>query len=231
MGHSNHVELIGHYGSDALIGLAAWTSTARDLTEERKGRLPQFLKELAQAGHHSPFERGFLHFLVTVDTATHIHILKHRIAVSANGESARYRELKEDKFLIPHDWPDGERIQLLEHMLQSFQRYHAALKRLEPVVGRKRAKESARFYLPYANQLYLDTTFNLRSFFHFQKLRNSSHAQLEVREVAQQMLKLVRGLGVFQHSLAAFGDHGCDICPFAEPCVHLIALQRVNAME
>ena len=50
---------------------------------------------LASEGHHTPFEKSSLHFLVTVDQATHIHLLKHRIGVAINGESARYKELKE----------------------------------------------------------------------------------------------------------------------------------------
>ena len=203
----NVVELLGSYGSDEVISLAAWCSTERTLTEERKGRLGAFIKRLVDEGHHTPLERGFLHFLVTADTATHIHILKHRIAVSVNSESARYKELKDDKFYVPDDWPDEEQQALKEHMWHSYHKYHAAVKRLEPVIGRKRAKESARFYLPYANQCTLDITFNLRSFFHFQKLRNSEHAQLEVREVARKMLELVRGIegNPFKHTLEAFG--------------------------
>ena len=101
----NNVELIGHYGSDITHAQSAWTSTSRDLTEEKQGRIPQLLKMLAQEGHHTPFEKSSFHFLVTVDQATHIHILKHRIGISVNGESARYKELKEDKFYIPEDWP------------------------------------------------------------------------------------------------------------------------------
>lgn len=47
------------------IGLSAWTSTNRDLTEDKKKRLPELLKMLAEKGHHTPFEKSSLHFLVT----------------------------------------------------------------------------------------------------------------------------------------------------------------------
>ena len=227
---TNTVELLGHYGSDETHAASAWTSTTRAI-EENRHRIPELLAMLAREGHGTPFEKSYLHFLVTTDIATHIHIIKHRIGVSVNSESARYKELKDDKFYIPVDWSEEERMRLLEHMLQAYHRYHAALKRLEPVLGRKRAKESARFYLPYANQITADVAFNFRSFILFQQLRNSKHAQLEVREVAQQMLKLVRGLGMFRHSLAAFGDTGCEVCCFAEPCVHLEAVKRANETE
>ena len=40
---------------------------------------------------------------------------------------------------------------------------------------------------------------------HFQGLRNSEHAQLEVRELSQKMLDLVKETGDFNESLKAFG--------------------------
>lgn len=229
--HRNRVELLGTYGGDETHALSAWTSTSRELTAEKRARIPQLLAMLAREEHGTPFEKSMLHFLVTTDIATHIHLLKHRIGTSANAESARYKELKDDKFYLPADWPPEEQLRLLEHALQSNQRYHEALKRLEPKLGRKRAKESARFYLPYANQLTADVSFNWRSFMNFQKLRNSPHAQLEVRAVASDMLKLVREQGDFRYSLLAFGDHGCHVCAFAEPCKHMAALRAANDME
>lgn len=200
----NTVELLGYYGGDETHALSAWTSTSRDLTEEKRSRIPALLKMLATEGHGTPFEKSMLHFLVTTDVATHIHIIKHRIAVPVNAESARYRELK-DKAYIPADWPEEERLRLLEHILVSQQRYHEACERLTPVLGRKRAKESARFYLPYATQITSDVAFNFRSFMHFQSLRNSDHAQREVCWIAQEMLRLTRETGAFTFSLEAFG--------------------------
>jgi thymidylate synthase ThyX len=48
--------------------------------------------------------------------------------------------------------------------------------------------------------------FNWRSFYHFQKLRNDEHAQLEVRELAQQMLELVKTIegNPFEQTIKAF---------------------------
>ena len=88
-GMSNSVELLGHYGNDTIHAQSAWTSTSRDLTEDKLSRVGKLLKMLASEGHHTPFEKSGLHFLVNVDQATHIHLLKHRVGVSINGESAR----------------------------------------------------------------------------------------------------------------------------------------------
>ena len=203
--NANKVELVGFYGNDAIHGLSAWVSTERVLTPEKEERLPKFLHDLGSNEHGTPFEKSLLHFVVTADTATHIHIIKHRIGVSVNAESARYKELQEDKLYVPVDWPVQEQIEYLEFCQEAQKRYHEVLCRLEPVLGRKRAKESARFYLPYGNQVQMDVSFNFRSFMHFIGLRWSEHAQLEVREVAGRMLELVRETGAFKHSLAAFG--------------------------
>jgi thymidylate synthase (FAD) len=92
-------------------------------------------------------------------------------------------------------------------MAQQYEKYHGMLDRLvsEHGFSRKRAKESARFYLPYANQITADVSFNFRSFMHFQGLRNSEHAQIEIKNIAQEMLRLVRETGQFDLSLNAFG--------------------------
>ena len=203
----NTVELIGHYGSDETHALSAWTSTSRELTDEKRERIPALLRMLATNNHHTPFEKSMLHFLCRVDTATHIHLLKHRIGVSINGESARYKELKNPTGYVPADWPE-ELQAWLKHTIEYGQlNYACVLKELVAAgMDRKRAKESARLFLPYANQLTLDISFNMRSFVHFIGLRMKPDAQLEVRELAENMLRLVKELdgNPFQHTLSAF---------------------------
>jgi thymidylate synthase (FAD) len=213
--NENTVELIGYYGSDLTHAQSAWTSTSRDLTKEKSDRIGSLLKMLAKNDHGTPFEKSSLHFLVTVDQATHIHLLKHRIGVSINGESARYKELKEDKFYIPDDWAclelqnkeyDVWFQKLKQYTEEGNELYHQCLEELTPVLGRKRAKESARFFKTMNSQITMDVMFNWRSFYHFQKLRNDEHAQKEVREVAQNMLDLVKRIdgNPFDKTIKAF---------------------------
>ena len=206
--HENKVELVGHYGSDETHALSAWTSTSRDLNEEKIERIPKMLKMLAENGHHSVFEKSSLHFLVTVDCASHIHLLKHRIGVSINGESARYKELKDDKFYVPKDWPTHEQEEYIVFVESALERYHEVLERLvKSGMSRKRAKESARFYLPYGNQITMDVMFNWRSFYHFLGLRMKPDAQREICWLAEEMLKLVKEIpgSPFKHTIDAFG--------------------------
>lgn len=248
----NKVTLIGYYGGDKTHCLSAWQSTGIEFdytksinsrvdllfseTVKTKQKSPQeLLKMLADSGHGTPFEKSALHFQVTADLATHIHCIKHRIAVSVNSESARYKELK-DQWYIPDDWQgqdviwmnsmadnsewDGRAAAysfvsrnddwatvLEDYVNLGHELYHVAVTQLTPVLGRKRAKESARYFLPYAKQLDFDVQFNFRSFMHFQGLRNSEHAQKEVCAIAKSMLEQVRNIpgNPFKFSLEAFG--------------------------
>jgi flavin-dependent thymidylate synthase len=202
----NKVELLGHYGGDKEHAMSAWTSTTRDY-EKKKERMPQLLKMLAENGHETPFEKSGLHFLVDTEIASHIHILKHRIGVSVNGESARYKEIREDKFFIPKDWPVEWKELLVRYNEEGNTFYHKCIEDLTPTLGRKRAKESARFFKTYSSQISADIMFNFRSFVHFQRLRNSEHAQIEIKDIADEMLYLVKNIkgNPFKHTLKAFG--------------------------
>lgn len=222
----NKVELLGYYGSDEVIACSAWTSTSRDLTEDKKNRIPKLIDMLWSASHETPFEKATVHFLVDTDIASHIHLLKHRIS-SLNAESARYKELKEDKYYLPEDfntvknksfvenftyggqyypneinWADI----LEEYTLLGNRLYHQCLKDCEEKLGRKRAKESARFFKTYNSQIQSDVMFNMRSFANFLKLRKSEHAQLEIREIAEDMFNLVKNIegNPFKYTLEAF---------------------------
>lgn len=253
--HQNLVTLIGYYGGDKTHCLSAWQSTCfdnldsfesmydysvnegidwidtlyEDAKKHRKRSPEGLLNYLASAGHHTPFEKSTLHFQVRADIATHIHCLKHRIGVSINTESARYKELS-DKWYLPSDWAqfDGLEVNLAEMLgveepgenapddllglLNSYANlghrlYHLACEKLTPELGRTRAKECSRYFLPYCKQVDFDMSFNFRSFMHFQRLRNHAHAQLEIRACASMMLDLVHSIPnkPFEMSLAAFG--------------------------
>ncbi len=223
---NNKVELVGHYGGDFTHAMSAWTSTSRELDDKKRARIPALLKELANhfPPHKTPFEKSALHFLVTTDLASHVHLIKHRVACSVNAESARYKELKEDKYYLPEDWVDivasndieyewdisvqgNEWVGILSQYTQlGNQLYHECLKDLEPKLGRKRAKESARFFKTYNSQITADVMFNWSSFAHFLSLRMKPEAQKEIREIAEQMLELVKNIegNPFQYTIEAF---------------------------
>lgn len=205
MVRANSVQLLGHYGSDEVIACSAWTSTSRELTDEKRARIPKLINTLWRDGHETPFEKGIVHFLVDCDIASHIHLLKHRIS-SLNAESARYKELKDDKVYVPVDFPDKWKRKLFLHTQTSDSLYHECLADIQGELGRKRAKEAARFFKTYNSQIQADVSFNMRSFHNFLELRDSEHAQFEIRDIAQQMLRLVQEIegNPFEHTLLAW---------------------------
>ena len=204
--YKNSVKLIGIYGDDLTHACSAWTSTSRDINEEKKSRVGDLLKMLAENGHHTPFEKSSLHFLIKTDIASHIHLIKHRVGVSVYGESARYKEIKEDDYLVPQDWPDSWKEILSTHTERGMDLYHKCIEDLVKNYGftRKRAKESARFFRGYNTQITSDVMFNWRSFYHFLNLRNKQDAQVEIRNIASEMLELVKETNKFPLTIQAF---------------------------
>ena len=202
----NIVKLLEFAGSDLSHARAAWASTNQEITSDKMGRIPKLLKFLAENEHGTPFEHSMLSFHIQGDIASHIHCLKHRTGVSINTESARYKEMRDDLYYLPEDWPSDLEDQTIESMESLHSHYHALLVLMDDKgYTRGRAKEISRYLLPYAHQLRWVMTFNFRSFIHFQKLRNSEHAQKEIRDIAQEMLRITFCDGRFNHSLAAYG--------------------------
>lgn len=226
----NDVTLVGWYGGDRAIARAAWTSTQTDVDLKTDAQVRDLLvNKLWNNGtgkpHRTPFERGIVEFNVTCCVASHIHIIKHR-HLNVNGESARYKELKEDKYYLPEDWKDIRNsdylcyandtilkncikwIDVLElHAKTGNELYHQCLEDLTPILGRKRAKESARYFKTYNSQITLSVMSNMSCFENFLKLRLDTAAQLEIREIAAKMLELVKNIDgqPFKYTLEAFG--------------------------
>jgi len=223
---SNKVELIGWYGGDRAIARAAWTSTQIDVDKKSDEQVRDLLVNKLwnnESGkpHRTPFERGIVEFNITCDVASHIHLIKHRHA-NVNGESARYKELKEDKYYLPKDWTDAKISdsfeslntasddwyeRLKEYTEEGNRLYHECLKDLTPILGRKRAKESARFFKTYNSQITLSVMMNMSCFHNFYTLRVDDAAQLEIKEIAEQMLMCVKNIpnDPFKYTLEAFG--------------------------
>ncbi len=237
MSHDNKVILLGHYGGDQTHALAAWSSTFLDLEIEmpedvnmRVGAIIDYiinnstrirdvkglLNYLASEKHTSPFRFSTLHFVTTTEIATHIQFLKHSVALSAeNAESARYKELKEDKFYLPEDWLEygevGERwYDILKARTEGQNDfYHLCLKELiEAGVPKNRAKESARFFKTYNSQINSNKIMSFDGFLQIYFKRNlTTPSQLEIGEVVEQMLEQIKVIpgNPFKDSLEAFG--------------------------
>lgn len=216
------VELISFYGGDIAAARAAWTSTMGDVQTKTPEQIRKLIVDTlwnnkSGKAHKTPFERPLVEFNITCDQASHIHLLKHRMAL-INGESARYKELTDDRIYLPHDWQDivlseetsiyGKGTPLLNVLKRYSEQgnalYHQSLKDLEPVLGRKRAKESARFFKTMNSEITLSVAMNMSCFANFYALRSDIAAQLEIRMIAEEMFSIIKGIPEFEFIIEAF---------------------------
>ena len=169
--HQDKVELLHIDGNDERIAQAAWTSSTIELTEERRERVAGLVHTLLREKHWSPFEHNLISFRIIVSNSVHIQMLKHRIGVSFNVESARYRTYRDDKTYIPDDLCEEWQGLLLSATESCWKLYHRLIDDHEELgLEKSRAKEIAKFFLPMSTQVEMFVTFNLRSFFHFPDL-------------------------------------------------------------
>lgn len=235
--HQNSVVLMEYIGGDNLNAVNAWASTFMELNIDlpddihqrvdalaeaiknqgtRKRAVPELLKYLAQNGHTSPFRASKLIYAMTIEMATHLQMMTHSVAVEhTNAESARYKELKEDKFYLPLDWLDygvqGKVFYeaLEEHTKKGNELYHAAILALtEAGMPRDRARETARYFKTYNSQLNVVRSLNFDGLIQiWQKRGEHTPAQREIAGLVEAMVEAVRQIPgqPFKHSLEAFG--------------------------
>ena len=178
------------------------------LTEEKAA---DFVGMLAEIGHESPIEHASFTFGIEgVSRALLAQITRHRIA-SYSVQSQRYVREKEFEFVTPPEieaCPGAKEVFLkaMEDSLAAYEKLTALLMEKhydmflkqgqdEKTARRnaeKKAIEDARFVLPNACDTKMMLTMNARSLLNFFRLRCCNRAQWEIRDVATQMLALVK---------------------------------------
>lgn len=216
------VELQEHMGSDASIANAAWTSTYDHARREEKYddpvKVEDIVRRCVRDGHSVPLESVVLRFWMRVPVFVDRQQMTHRMA-SHNGLSGRYRTLPSDFLAMPFDvlqimqraedvvycatfeQPEKQYMELLEAQHQQYTNWLDGLRkaRAAEVISideYKRAREVLRGVLGTAFMTERTTIMNLVSFANYQRLRNSCHAQPEIRRVAKLMLHAVIANGV-----------------------------------
>lgn len=210
------VELQESMGSDRSIAEAAWTSSSDFQGKQKKTdeQVMSVVNMLADSGHSTPFESVIFRFWIKMPIQTDRQHMTHRIA-SHNGMSGRYRTMPNEWLDVPTDvtniihklrpTPDipyaledfvGTYNKLCNWVNSSYRTMLEELKEKEKLgaisnTEYKRCREFFRGMLPQNNMTERVTVMNLRSFANYQKLRNSEHAQPEIRQVAQLMLDAV----------------------------------------
>lgn len=212
------VELQESMGGDRAIADAAWTSSSEHQKKKFKtiDQVKDLINRLADDKHATPFESVVFKFWIKLPIQTDRQHMTHRIA-SHNGMSGRYRTMPSEYLDVPVDIEEiiykfkclsGDvnnptELDLFYHYYQLCESantiYSIAIdnaKKAEKaqLITNKEFKRFREFYrgvLPQNNMTERVTIMNLRSFANYQKLRNTEHAQPEIRQIAQLMLESV----------------------------------------
>ncbi len=190
-----------------------------DNLEEKN--IEKFLNMLMDLGHESPMEHVSFTFGVEGVSRTLTHqLVRHRIA-SYSQQSQRYVKLNQFEYIIPPSIAEDEQakkifIEAMEKDQQYYNRLTDILfnkhynEFIKQGVGQKEAKrkaeklaiEDARYVFPNACETKIVFTMNARSLLNFFRLRTCNRAQWEIRNMAMEMLKLVKGVYpiLFKHA-------------------------------
>lgn len=184
------------------------------ITEEK---IVEFLGKSALANHGSVWEHATFTFgLEGVSRALTHQLVRHRIA-SYDQQSQRYVSAKQFEYVTPPKIAKNpEAKELFDKTMSDLQSTYDRLVELGI------PKEDSRYVLPNACASRLICTMNIRSLMHFFGLRCCTRAQWEIRDMANQMLKIcqevapkvfVAGANCEQLGYCPEGDMCCGRAP------------------
>ena len=196
------IEVINSMGDDLTSLNCARISFDKKAEYEEGGlnnKDSKLLKYLLTNGHWSVFDQAFVSFRIKVPMFIRAQHFRHQ-SWKFNEVSRRYTVLDEQEFYTPaqfrkqsetnrqasvDDFVDNPDVKMYSHALQlAYIQYRRLLE-----IGV--CREQARGVLPQATYTEYIATASLRSIIHFLKARLDSHAQYEIRVLAEAMQELV----------------------------------------
>ena len=152
----------------------------------------KFIKRIIASGHESVLEHEKLTIKFICDRGVSHEIVRHRIA-SYSQESTRYCNYSQEKFgkeltlIRPCFWKDDE---------EKYRIWCDVMEKVEcsynELMSMGAKPEEARSILPNSLKTEIVVTMNLRELRHFLRLRTSTKAHPQMREVANMLLRYVK---------------------------------------
>lgn len=157
-----------------------------NITEESSEK---FIGNIIKSGHESVIEHVSISVRVICDRGVTHEIVRHRIA-SYSQESTRYCNYSSDKFgneltfIKPCFWGESD---------ENYKTWEKSMLQIETdyimLIENGAKPQEARSILPNSVKTEIVMTMNLREWRHFLKLRTSSAAHPQMREVAKMIFK------------------------------------------
>ncbi len=158
-----------------------------DLDKTSDEELTNILQYVMNLGHTSVIEHTSFTFAISDVSRSLTHqLVRHRIASYAQ-QSQRYVDFKKPNYVIPPTIAKNKKMNKAynETMTLIWEQYNKLLEIGIPA-------EDSRFILPNAACTNIMVTMNARSLLNFFELRCCLHAQWEIRELANKILKEVK---------------------------------------
>lgn len=206
------IEYLDHCGSDNSIANTArvsmqfdsnWNELPDGYTEEQRDKLSNYL---AREHHTSPFRHTSITVRINVPIFLARQLGKHQVGMSWNEVSRRYVS-DNPAFWYPKHWREvpiksikqgsGKALPEVEQAIVD-DLYNNALQvaegAYESMLELGVAPEMARAVLPQSMYTQAIWTGSLMAFAHVYRLRIDGHAQVEAREFAKELDKIIRPL-------------------------------------
>jgi len=211
-----NVALLDVFGNDEEIIEAARVSYQKGTTPTSDTRT--LLRYLVRHKHTSPLEMAEVKFYLKVPIFVARQLIRHRTA-NVNESSARYSILS-DEFYVPEleqmqpqsttnkqgraagepiEYAENTRMLMTDCMSETMDLYGNILGNTEL------SREIARIITPVSVYTTMYWKIDLHNYFHFLNLRLDSHAQWEIRQMAQAMFDLTQPHFPIAHE--AFQDY------------------------
>jgi thymidylate synthase (FAD) len=152
----------------------------------KDGSAEKIVKKLIELNHTAMLEHASASYRVTTDRGVSHEIVRHRIGCSYAQESTRYINYKgkDIEFIKPSFWESDN--PLFEYWKISC---GIAEKSYNELINEGATPQEARSILPNSLKTEIIMTLTFRAWLHFFKLRTSSDAHPDIRQVAIMLQK------------------------------------------
>jgi thymidylate synthase (FAD) len=188
---------------EETVSMAAKLCYSPSDIEALKGKIEKkdqksFVERLVKMGHMSPIEHSSFTFAIEgISRACSHQLVRHRLA-SYSQQSQRYvSEESGFDYIIPPVVQEDEELRktFISFMAEAQRTYNEMVKKLSKKgIQGESANQDARFILPNAAETKIMVTMNARELLHFFRQRCCNRAQWEIRQLAEEMLKEVKGI-------------------------------------
>jgi len=187
---------------EEVVAMAAKLCYSPSGVEELKEKIEAkdqaaFVEKLASIGHLSPIEHVSFSFGIEgISRACSHQLVRHRVA-SYSQQSQRYVKEEQFDYVIPPSIKQDPALakEFEKCMAEAQENYTRVLRRLDELGFKgESGQQDARYLLPNAAETKIVVTMNARELLHFFRVRCCNRAQWEIREMAERMLALVKGV-------------------------------------